>query len=147
MGKESKKGFGEMKESIDRAKESTESLREVMTELLGPILAVAGAFLSIKGIFSTLDAASDKFRELREDAGNFKASLASTFYLTNHPKELDKYLRAYETGQEEAKTGNKNLFGQHLFEEIQGELITRAGLGPSAMTELTAAIPAAVSRM
>lgn len=141
IGKSSKEGFKLFKEGAEDAKKGVETLKDSLVELLAPILAITGAFSSIEGVFHVLDAASDKFKEVRDSAAAFKATLASTTYLQAHPAELEAQVKYFEEQAQKAVAADQGVFGGHMMEEIQKSLVGTTGLGSLLTEPLLAKIP------
>jgi hypothetical protein len=146
MGKEAKESFNLFKSGAESATVAAEGLKDVLGELLLPVLGITAAFSSIGGVFKTLDGATDKFRELRDAAANFRATLSSTPFLMKHPGALDAQMENFEKQQATVQAGEGGLFGKHLIEESQFALMSRANLGTKLTTPLLEGIIAATAK-
>jgi hypothetical protein len=147
LHKHSKESFFAMKEGAEGAKKSVEGLKEVVSELLVPILGVTAAFSSIKSIFGTLDTATEKFKDAREEAAQLRSVIAGSDFIGRHPGALDAQVARFEEQQELSKKANQGLWGGRIFEAEQTELAVRAGLGTGLTDSLVAAIPTVVAKM
>src|SRR5271157_2368526 len=147
LGKESKENFKLMETGVEGAKKGVETLKEALKELLLPVTGVLAVFSSVKGIFGELDKSADVFEELEDKAANFKALLSSTGWAQKHDKEGEALFEAFKKQAEEAKDETGKVFGEAIWEGIQGALVKTAALGPKATSELLGKIPEVVAEM